>query len=113
MTRKNALSGLFLALPLLALAIGGCKKPAPPPAVSAAATPTPSPDKDAVVYIRSGQIWMMKWDGSGAGPLLASRTSSFWFPSASPRGDDLLAWVSRNDGSEDIVRVRLNGRYEL
>jgi hypothetical protein len=114
--RRLSLAALALGL----LALCGCdkihswfSKATPVVTHLPTAVPTPSPDKDAIAYVRNGQIWMMKWDGSGAGPLLALKDASLWFPSASPKGDDLLAWMSRGDGSEDVVRVGLDGRYEI
>jgi hypothetical protein len=109
MKRRSVL--LIGALALVALS--GCRKKPQLTAPAPAASPTPSPAQDAIVYVHHGQLWMMKWDGSGAGVLASRPNASFWFPSASPKGDDLLAWVSHPDGSEDLARVFLDGRYEL
>jgi hypothetical protein len=106
--------GIFVALLSLGIFIlPGCRKPPPPHEVVAVATATPSPAGDAIVFVRDGELWMMKWDGSGAGILASNRYASFWFPSGSPKGDDVLAWISHPDGSEDVVRVLLDGHYEV
>lgn len=102
---------LLLAFPLLLLS--GCKGNSGPLKVIPHPTATPAPNADAIVYVHNGQLWMMKWDGSNAGILVASRKYSFWFPEGSPVGDDVLAWMSRPDGTMDIVRVGLDGRYTV
>jgi outer membrane protein OmpA-like peptidoglycan-associated protein len=68
------------------------------------------PDKDILAFTRSGQLWIMKTDGSNAGVFAALKDASFWFPEASPKGTDFIAWMSRSDGTQNIVRVTLDGK---
>ncbi len=100
-----------LGLSLLLLTLTGCGWFAKPPQVAVAATPipTPVPATDVLAYIRSGQFWVMRWNGSEAKPLVASAQQSFWFPSPAISGTHFLAWLSRPDGSQNVVRVDIDG----
>lgn len=105
---------LGLALGLGALA--GCKKheevifPTPQP------TATPVPKQDVLAFTRNGQLWVMRYDGSDTRVLARDARSSFWFPSPAPKASrrppHFLAWRSSQDGSQNVVRVYLDGRIE-
>lgn len=94
---------------LLVAALAGCKAPPPPPPPAPTAIPTPVPASDVLSFIRSGQLWVMRWDGSEMRPLVAQAKQSFWFPSPSRSGSHFLAWMSRPDGTQDVVRIESDG----
>jgi len=108
MTRRALILAL-LALAALPLA-QGCRKPAPPPSVSAKPSPTPMALSDTLAFTRLGALWMARGDGSDQ-RLLASpgRGQSFWMPCGAADGG-VLAWLSKADGTQDLVHVGLDGR---
>jgi outer membrane protein OmpA-like peptidoglycan-associated protein len=108
MTFQRAIAGFALAASLLTW-MPGCKKAVEAKLPTPVPTATPLPSRDILGFTRSGQLWVMGVDGSGAAPLAMRRDASFWFPSASPKGMDFVAWISRGDGSQDIVRIGLDG----
>jgi hypothetical protein len=99
---------------LLSLPLVGCKKEQAKAVRTPVPTATPVPDKDLLGFTRGGAIWVMRYDGAEQ-RLLArpGRGQSFWFPMPSPAGDHLIAWMSRADGTQDIVRVDLSGRVTV
>ena len=101
------------ALVLLAL-LAGCKKPVPQVVRTQVPTATPVPDKDVLGFARGGGLWLMRYDGSEQ-RLLAQpgKGQALWFPVPSPAGDHLIAWLSRADGTQDVVRVELSGRLTV
>ena len=108
---KRSLLVLGLGLALLPWA-GGCRKPAPPPVVVAKPTPTPLPLTESLVYTHAGQLWLGRADGSPARLLAApGRGQAYWLPAGTPDGA-VLAWLSKADGSQNIVRVELDGRIQ-
>lgn len=104
---------LFLALGL-ALSLSACKKPAAVVAKTPVPTPTAVPDKDVLGFVRGGALYAMRYDGSDVRLLARPKAGqSLWFPVPAPAGDHLLAWLSRADGTQDIVRVELSGRLTV
>lgn len=100
------------ALVLLLLAsLAGCKKAVEQQAIAPKPTATPLPSGEVLGYTRAGALWISLYDGSQQRLLAAPpRGQALWFPSASPDGSHFLAWLSRPDGTQDVVRVELNGR---
>lgn len=100
---------LFVSMSVLALA-AGCKKAeqayVPPPT----RTPVPPPVSDVVAFTREGALWMTRSDGNGSSLLAApGHNQDYWFPSATADRSGFLAWLSRADGTQDVVRVDLAG----
>jgi|GEM_PF-1061959 hypothetical protein len=108
---KRALSTLSLALALLPWA-GACRKAPPPPAVVVKPTPTPLPLSDTLVYAHAGQLWLAKADGSPARVLAApGRGQAYWLPVSAADGG-VLAWLSKADGSQNVVHVGMDGAVQ-
>jgi outer membrane protein OmpA-like peptidoglycan-associated protein len=69
------------------------------------------PATDVIAFTRMGQLWATNWDGSQSRILSApGRGKAYWFPAAAPDGSCFVAWLSRPDGTQDVVRVELSGR---
>jgi hypothetical protein len=99
---------------MLGLTLAGCKKEQAVAARTPVPTATPVPDKDVLGFTRGGAIWIMRYDGGEQRPLARpSRGQSYWFPVPSPSGDHLIAWMSRSDGTQDLVRVDLGGQVKV
>lgn len=95
----------------LAAALAGCKKPEPPPPPPPTPTPTPVPATDIIAFTRAGQLWASNWNGTQVSRLATpGRGQGLWFPVPAPDGSHFLAWLSRPDGTQDVVRVGLDGR---
>jgi hypothetical protein len=108
---RRALCTLGLGLALLPWA-GACRKPVAPPPPAAKPTPTPVPLAESLVYTHSGQLWLGRADGSPARLLAApGRGQAYWLPVGTPDGA-VLAWLSKADGTQDLVRVELDGRVQ-
>lgn len=106
---KRGLALLALALAVLPLA-QGCKKSLPPPVIAVRPTPTPVPLTETLAYTRLGALWMGRADGTDQHMLAApGRGESYWMPTAASDGG-LLAWLSKPDGTQDVVHVGLAGR---
>jgi outer membrane protein OmpA-like peptidoglycan-associated protein len=102
------LAGLFAA------ALVGCKKPEPPPRPTPTPTPTPPPVSDIIAFTRMGQLLGTNWDGSQTRVLASPpRGQGLWFPVPAPDGTHFVAWLSRPDGTQNLVRVGLDGRLIL
>ncbi|MGH7441123.1 MAG: hypothetical protein ACREKE_00465, partial [bacterium] len=106
----TAVLGLGLGLALLN---AGCHKAPAPVAVRAVAhtpIPTPTPVNDTVAFVREGALWVEHSDGSAQRLLaLPKRDQDFWFPTIAPDGSGLVAWLSRSDGTQDLVHVNAEG----
>jgi len=99
---------LVLAALALAALVAGCSAPPPPPPAAPTRTPTPAPVADVVAFTRAGSLWLTRSDGQGVRLLAApGRNQDFWFPASLPDGSGFLAWLSRSDGTQDVVRVDL------
>ncbi len=114
--RPSTGEALVLGLGLAALA-AGCHKRAP---VAAAAgsqrvgaptpRPTPTPVSDTIAFVRDGALWVEHSNGQGQRLLaLPRRDEDFWFPAVDPDGSCVAAWLSRGDGTQDLVRVSPSG----
>jgi outer membrane protein OmpA-like peptidoglycan-associated protein len=100
---------LWVSVAALALA-AGCKKAeqvyVPPPT----RTPVPPPVTDVVAFTREGALWITRSDGNGSSLLAApGRNQDYWFPSTTADKSGFLAWLSRADGTQDVVHVDLAG----
>ncbi|HTB34428.1 MAG TPA: DPP IV N-terminal domain-containing protein [bacterium] len=108
---KRTLSRVALALALLPWA-GACRKAAPPPPPVVHPTPTPMPLSDNLVYTHSGQLWMARADGSPARVLaVPGQGQAYWLPVGASDGG-VLAWLSKADGSQNLVHVGLDGSVQ-
>ncbi|HXB97490.1 MAG TPA: hypothetical protein VNZ54_05510 [bacterium] len=108
---KRSLSTLGLALALLPWA-GACRKAPPPPAPMVKPTPTPLPLSDNLVYTHAGQLWLARADGSPARVLaVPGLGQAYWLPSGAADGG-VLAWLSKGDGTQNLVHVGLDGSVQ-
>jgi outer membrane protein OmpA-like peptidoglycan-associated protein len=58
-----------------------------------------------------GQLFATNWNGTQTRLLARGQSGEgLWFPVPAPDGTHFLAWLSRPDGTQDVVRVELNGR---
>lgn len=91
---RLAFLGVFLMSSLI-LGSAGCKPkklelPPPPP------TPTPVIPPGSVVFVQRGHLVRLDLDSSQITPL-TSGTSTEWFPSCSPKGDQVVYWSNAID----------------
>ena len=99
---------------LLLGSLTGCKKTVEQQPVVVKPTPTPVPVGEVLGYTRAGALWVASSTGDQQRVLSApGKGQSLWFPSTAPDGSHFLAWMARPDGTQDVVRVELNGRLTL
>ncbi len=111
----KALRKILLATLALG-ALSGCNDHVEVAIATVQPTATPVPKQDVLAFTRNGQLWVMRYDGSDTRLLARDARSSFWFPSPSPKASrrppHFLAWRSTQDGSQNVVRIYLDGRIE-
>ena len=99
----------FLAL-LVALTVStfpACKKkaeaPPPPPP-----TPTPVIPPGSVVFIQRGHLVRLDMESNQVTPLTGGKSTE-WFPSCSPKGDQVVYWSNSADGVYNLWKINLDG----
>jgi hypothetical protein len=100
---------LTFILALTVSLLSGCKEPPPPPRPTPTPTPTPAPEHDILGYTYQGRLWTMQWDGENKKQIFSSNEEVLWFPSASVDGSHFIAWISKPDGTQNLVSVPAKG----
>lgn len=100
---------LTLSLGVGLLPLTGCKPkkvelPPPPP------TPTPVIPPGSLVFIQGGHLMRLDLESSQLTPLTSGKSIE-WFPSCSPKGDQVVYWSNAEsaDGNYNLWRINLDG----
>jgi outer membrane protein OmpA-like peptidoglycan-associated protein len=114
LTEHRALgTGHLLTLFLCVLVLAGCHKAPPAPRPVPSPVPTPIPARDRVVYVRQGALYAMHPAEKVESEIYGRDKVSIWFPEAIPGTDQMVAWVSRPDGSQNVARIWEDGGFEM
>ena len=107
---------LILLLAMSLSATTGCKKklevPPPPPP-----TPTPVIPPGSVVFIQKGHLARLDLDSAQITPLTSGKSTE-WFPSCSPKGDQVIYWSNYAEGNTsqgiyNLWRINLDGSNRI
>ncbi len=99
----------FLCVAFLTTGLSGCKQEPPPPPPPAP-VPTPLPPAGNVVFIMGGHLFKIDLKISKETTPLTSGTSTEWFPSISPLGDEVLYWSNSGpSGIYNLWKIRIDG----
>lgn len=107
-SKLNRIAACLLVTAFLGLVgSSGCKpkkQELPPPAP----TPTPVPPSGNVVFIQRGHLVRFDLGSSQTTPLTSGKSTE-WFPSCSPKGDQVAYWSNAEGGVYNLWKVNLDG----
>ncbi len=109
-------AGLALLLLMGLVATTGCKKraeaPPPPPP-----TPTPVIPPGSLVFIQKGHLARLDMESNQITPLTSGKSTE-WYPSCSPKGDQVIYWSNyaegnSGQGSYNLWKMNLDGTNRI